>query len=250
MAFTQYQKNGVSEPLEGPEEVVTDDYFETSKIATLTLGLVCAAMYLFQFCVALGKKFDWLDLDEDSRFAKFFVASNVQRAASLKNAASHKIGFVLENARKMHGPINNAPSRETAKLSTPKSTRSSNVDPTFRNFVLYGETMVTAGSITWTWANILSGSLFEVEGIWLPARLLIFQGAQLLFGSIFSFFIVVLVEPLAKIADDAQSDLRDDLPQWVYDITPTASQVRYALYPAAAVAIFMTAAIVLVYMPR
>jgi hypothetical protein len=247
VSITQYRKNYVSEPLEGPEEVVTSDFFDSVKILSFTLGLVGAAMYLFQFCLALGKKFDWLD--EDSRFAKFFVTSNVRGAARLKKAASHKIGLVLENARRMHGPTS-ASSRETAELSMSKSTRSSNADPVFRNFVLYGETTVPAGSITWTWANILSGSLFEVEGIWLPARLLIFQGAQLLFGSVLSFLLVTSVEPLAKRADDAKADLGDGLPQWVYDIVPTAAQVRYALYPASGVAIFMMVAITLVYMPR
>jgi hypothetical protein len=206
---------------------------------------VCAAMYLFQFCLALGKKFDWLD--ENSRFAKFFVTSNVRGAARLKKAASHKIGLVLENARRMHGPIS-APSWETAALS--ESTRNLNTDPIFRNFVLYGETTVTAGSIIWTWANILNESLFEVEGVWLPARLLIFQGAQIIFGSVLSFLLVIGVEPLAKRADDAQADLDEDLAQWVRDIVPTGSQVRYALYPASGVAIFMIGAIALVYMPR
>jgi hypothetical protein len=247
VAFTQYAKNYVSDTLESTENVVSKESFDTAKIVCLTLGLVCAAMYFFQFCWALSKKFDWLD--EDSRFSKLFVTSSVRSAARLKKAASHKIGLVLENARRMHGPIN-APSKETAELSMSKSTRSSNTDPIFRNFVLYGETTVTAGSITWTWANILSGRLFEVEGIWLPARLLIFQGAQLLFGSIASLLLLMVVEPVAQSADDAQAELRDNLPQWVYDIVPTASQVRLALYPASFVAIFMMAVIALVYMPR
>jgi hypothetical protein len=175
------------------------------------------------------------------------VTSNVRGAARLKKAASHKIGLVLENARRMHGPIS-APSWETAALS--ESTRNLNTDPIFRNFVPYGETTETAGSIIWTWANILNESLFEVEGVWLPARLLIFQGAQIIFGSILSFLLVIGVEPLAKRADEAQADLDEDIAQWVRDIVPTGSQVRYALYPAAGVAIFMIGAIALVYMPR
>ena len=177
------------------------------------------------------------------------MTSNVRRAAHVKKAATHKIGRVLENALRMHGPIS-APSstRETAELS--KSTRNSNTDPIFRNFVLYGETTVPAGNFRWTWQRIRSGNLFEVEGIWLPARLLIFQGSQLLFGSVLSVILVIGVEPIAKAADDAQDNLRDDLPQWIYDIVPTAREVRYALYPAAGVAIFMMCVIGLVYMPR
>ena len=133
MSLTQY-KNNVTEPLDGPEEVVESNYFDAGKTLTLSLGLACAAMYLVQLCVALSKKFDWLD--EHSRFAKFFVASNVRGAARLKKAATHKISLMLDNARRMHGPIS-APSstnRETAELS--KSTRNSNTDPIFRNFVL------------------------------------------------------------------------------------------------------------------
>lgn len=247
MSLAQY-KNNASEPFDGPEEVVNSSYFDGWKTLTVSLGLVCAAVYLLQFCTALAKKFDWLD--EHSRFAKFFVTSNVRGAARLKKAATHKIGLVLENARRMHGPIS-APSistRETAELS--KSTRNSNTDPIFRNFVLYGETTVPAGNFRWTWQRIRSGNLFEVEGIWLPARLLIFQGAQLLFGSVLSFILVIGVEPIAKQADDARADLGDNLPQWVYDIVPTAREVRFALYPASGVAIFMMCAIGLVYMPR
>lgn len=246
MSLTQY-KNNSSEPFDGPEEIVNSNYFDAWKTLTLSLGLVCASMYLLQFCVAVVRKFDWLD--EHSRFAKFFVTSNVRGAARLKKAATHKIGLVLENARRMHGPIS-APSStgEMAELS--KSTRNSNTDPIFRNFVLYGETKVSAGSFRWTWQRIISGNLFEVEGIWLPARLLIFQGSQLLFGSVLSFVLIMGVEPIAKQADDAQASLGDDLPQWIYDIVPTAKQVRYALYPASGVAIFMMWAIALVYMPR
>jgi hypothetical protein len=247
--LTQYQNNYVSEPFEGPEEVVNSEYFDTYKILTLTIGLVCAAVYLLQFFVALGKKFDWLD--EHSWFAKFFVTSNVRGAARLKKAASHKIGLVLENARRMHGPIR-APTSETAGEPSNSTRNSSNTDPIFRNFVLYGETTVPAGSLTWTWANIRSGNLFEVERMWLPARLLIFQGAQVLFGIVVSLLLVISVELFAKQADDAQASLGefDNLPQWVYDIVPTASQVRYALYPASGVAIFMMWSIALVYMPR
>jgi hypothetical protein len=249
VSLTQYQNNYVSEPFEGPEEVVNSEYFDTYKILTLTIGLVCAAVYLLHFFVALGRKFDWLD--EHSWFAKFFVTSNVRGAARLKKAASHKIGLVLENARRMHGPISAPTSQTAGELSN--STRKSNTDPIFRNFVLYGETTVPAGSLIWTWANIRSGNLFEVEGIWLPARLLIFQAAQVLFGTALSLLLVITVEPLAKQADDAQASLGesgDNLPQWVYDIVPTAAQVRYALYPASGVAIFMMWSIALVYMPR
>jgi hypothetical protein len=48
------------------------------------------------------------------------------------------------------------------------------------HYVLFGESHESAGSLVWTGQQLLSGRLYDTEGIWFPARLWIFQLGQIL----------------------------------------------------------------------
>ena len=131
-------------------------------------------------------------------------------------------------------------------------------DAVFQNYTLRGERSVKAGSLIWTWRAILTGDLFEVEGIWLPSRLLVFQVAQVIFGVVIAIGLFLLVEVAADEADKATAEIKRNMaendglyyPDWVLDLVPDGNEVRAALNPAAGVAVFVCAVLTLIYLPR
>ena len=58
------------------------------------------------------------------------------------------------------------------------------------------------------------------------------------------------VEIIAAEADESRDSLPDNLPQWIYDISPTGEQVRFALYPACVIGAAVMAVIILLYIPK
>jgi hypothetical protein len=80
----------------------------------------------------------------------------------------------------------------------------------------------------------------------------VFQAAQAVFGLFLAYGAFVTVGYVAERAQEAHDSLPVDdiIPDWVYDIVPTAKQVKQALYPACAVATLVMLTIFLIYMPR
>ena len=83
------------------------------------------------------------------------------------------------------------------------------------NYILRGEQFEDAGGIFWTWKRILSGQLFDTEGIWLPTRLIVFQGVQFVVSVIMIYIFFTVTKFAADQAEDAQAKLDPDLPDWV-----------------------------------
>jgi len=82
------------------------------------------------------------------------------------------------------------------------------------NYVLRGEQLENAGGLFWTWKRVFSGELFHTEGIWLPTRLIVFQGAQVVVGVCLSLIFFKVTSLTAERAKRAQDDLDPDLPDW------------------------------------
>jgi len=91
------------------------------------------------------------------------------------------------------------------------------MDPTMLNYVLSGEQIEDAGGIVWTWKRILTGKLFDTEGIWLPMRLLVIQGAQLATGVVLIFIAFTLVVYIANKAEGFRASLPPNLPDWAIE---------------------------------
>jgi len=83
------------------------------------------------------------------------------------------------------------------------------------NYVLRGEQLENAGGIFWTWKHVLSRELFDTEGIWLPTRLIVFQGAQVGVGAVLVFIFFQVTYWAAEQAVEWQNNLDPDLPDWV-----------------------------------
>lgn len=226
-----------------------DENFDAGQYLILLLGLGLAFNYFVHFLATLSRELGWIRGEE--RLGRWFtVTSHDRGTARVKQAATRKVNQMLKNANLLHEPIDVSVDRAT--LAVPSSLKNVHEEPTFQNFVLYGENKVPAGSFGWTWQRIISGRLFDTEGIWLPTRILVFQAGQAIFGLFLGYGAFVSV---GYIADKAQAEHdslpeSDLIPQWVYDIVPTAKQVKQALYPACSVATIVMLMITLIYMPR
>jgi hypothetical protein len=126
----------------------------------------------------------------------------------------------------------------------------SHSDPVFQIYTVHRESRENVGSFSWTWHQIITGRLFDAEGIWLPARLWIFQVGQIFLSAFVCAALFDLTKRAVQEADSANDVLPAGLPQWVYDIVPTGREVKFALIPASCVAVFVCASLILVYIPR
>jgi hypothetical protein len=167
-----------------------------------------------------------------------FTTSHVRGTARSKKAATSKINAVLANAQNLN------------LKSTFKHNSLATKEEMITNFVLRGESFEECGGLSWTWTRLLSGALFDEEGIWIASRLIIIQTAQLCLIGFFLYAGLLLVEEATEQAAQAQEALEPGYPDWVYDIVPTPKQVKTALYPALGVAIFVMITLFLVYIPR
>lgn len=125
-------------------------------------------------------------------------------------------------------------------------------DKTMLNFVLKGENEEKVCTFAWTFKMLFTRKLFDTEGVWIMTRLVVAQVVMLILILVTTFSLVQSIIAVAEEADRASAELneRDDLPQWVYDITPTGNQVKGALYPAMAVTCLVMVLLFALYIPR
>ncbi|CAB9507079.1 expressed unknown protein [Seminavis robusta] len=262
--------------LYGPvQEQLDSDSFYYFVYFTTALGCMLGLNYFAHFAISFGKKFGLIEKDNNKLsesgtvgriIGQFDTSSEVSRSASVKRAATRKVNVMLTNARQMHGPAfeedkvplpdaaaNDPESRRSIKLA--KSIRKAQSDAVFQNFTLRGERTVEAGSLLWSWGMMLSGGLWEVEGIWLPSRMIIFQLAQVAIGVFFAVAIFIFVEIAADAADQATAEIESKIlkqvyyPQWVISFVPTGGEVKMALIPAGIISVLVCFALTLIYIP-
>ena len=255
---------------EGVEELVESETFIWAVYLTTAIGSLLVLNYFLHFVIGVGRQWNLIEEVEGKDSSKSFdvislfsTTSNVVGTARVKRAATRKVNRMLMNAREMHGPATTEKTSETKEAESSQVAGESEAlhldqgDAVFQNYTLRGERSVPAGSLFWTWRKILSGDLFEEEGIWLPSRLLVFQVGQVFFGLFTSVALFYLVDLLAKEADRATARIKFDLaftdryyPDWVLDLVPEGKEVRGALIPAASVATFVCFIITVIYLPR
>jgi hypothetical protein len=218
-----------------PASTVNKNIFEAFQWITRVFGMLVILLILIQLIIALiGQR----RIRASEFLSNLFMASHVRGTARTKKAATRKINALLQNAHSLH------PKKASGQDSSVIK------EDVMANFVLRGERFEDCGGMVWTWKRLISGALFDEEGIWIMSRLVIIQTAQLLFFAVSTFALLLVINEAAKRAGQANLELEPGYPQWVYDIVPTASQVRIALYPALAVSMLDMLTIFLIYIPR
>jgi hypothetical protein len=218
-----------------PEYTVNDLTFHSFQWVTRFFGMLVSLLILIQLILALiGQR----SIRASEFLSTLFVTSHVRGTARSKKAATRKINTVLQNAHSLQ------PQKASGQTSAAMK------EDVMANFVLRGEIYEDCGGLFWTWKRVFSGALFDEEGIWIMSRLIIIQTAQFLFFAVFTFALLLVIDQAAIMAEEARGELQPGNPPWVYDIVPTAQQVRIALYPALAAAMFVMLAISLIYIPR
>jgi hypothetical protein len=238
-------EEGISEspPYNDAEERTFKLFWQPFKNLTLGVGLFLTLIFAWRLLVVLlfnrGNDFS-------GRFKSLTISSHLRGEYRLKQAASRKLNRMMVNAHSLH----------QADTAPDKSVRASIGDNTFAdramlNYVLKGQRVEKTGGIVWTFGQVYSGKLFDDEGIWLPTRLIVFQGAQVIIAAFLGFAYIYITITAADMAEDAQGTLDDyDMPQWAIDIVPTRQGVQIALYTSSGMTILAMLNIILIYIPR
>lgn len=222
-------------------DIEEEPAFNGTILMTSITGSILAAKYFVQALIALGKGYGYHFEPGGFIDTYFNKTSTMIGDARLKQAATRKVNTLLVNARSMHG--------SAQSVYNADSLRKSQSDTVFQNYTLKGESKAKIGNIFWVAERILTGELFDTEGIWLPSRLLIFQAGQITFSCFILFYLFIVVERAADAADEASKNLNPALPSWYIDFVPTGAQVRKALMPAAIISVGVCFCLVLIYIP-
>jgi hypothetical protein len=232
-----------SKPYNDAEERVGRMFWQPFKYFTLGVGFLLALIFAWRLLII--SLFNW-GKEFSGRLKSLTISSNLRGEYRLKQAATRKLNIMMVNAHSLH-QVDTVPD---------KSVRASMGDSSFAdrvmlNFVLRGQREENIGGIVWTFGQIFSGKLFDTEGIWLPTRLLVFQGAQVLIAAFLGFAFIIITITAADMAEDAQGTLDDyDMPQWAIDLVPTRQDVQIALYTSSGAAILGMLNLILIYIPR
>lgn len=211
-------------------------------------GSTLTVIYFYYFLVARTKKAGD-DFSHNGILQKLAQSSDERGTAIIKRAGTRKVNKMLLNARRMHGSKDQDGSN--IETNPTRSKRFGQVSQTvFQTYVLYGEDKELCGGWAWTFRRLFSKELFEVEGIWFPSRLWTFQVMQCVVLALLCVLVPILITTAVQNAEDANQELPDDLPSWVYDFVPTSWQVRVSLVPSAFIALAVCVCIILLYIPR
>lgn len=103
---------------------------------------------------------------------KFFTASGIKAEAANKTAAAYKMNALVDNARQIH-------SYSSKDIDHGETSFGAGL----LNFSVRGEEFEEAGGFLWTWTRLFNKDLFQQEGVWISARLLAGNFAQLLISA-------------------------------------------------------------------
>lgn len=236
----------ITEPFNPAEERVSEQFWNQLQLLPLVSGLVLAGLFVLQLVASVA----YLSSNRLKVVMEpWVVSSNTRGEGRVKRAATRKINKLISNAYALHALADGARDGSSEIDNVETTTRSAAPDKTMLNFVLYGEKRVPTGGLVWTLRRLWNNDLFEVDGIWLPTRLIVFQCAQLVLAIALSWGFFFFSARVADAAEEADSNLDPSLPQWVKNIVPNRRQVESALYPASTVAVVVMALLVAVYIP-
>lgn len=244
--MTQKFIRDATEPYSGAEKRANRQFFSQLTYATASVGLLLVLAYLVQLLLTLTAKY------QRSEITNWFqLTSNTSGEVRSKKSAIRKINRMLLNACDMHS-CDEVSDSSAVLPNTSFALSIANrpaIDRTMLNYVLRGQRLEDVGGLFWSWKQIFTGRLFDTEGIWLPTRLVVFQGAQIVITIILSLILLAVSKIAADEAEKARAGLDPTLPQWVQDIVPTRQDVYYALFPAASVSIIVMVCLVSIYIP-
>jgi hypothetical protein len=239
----RFEENRGEPPYSDPEKRVDKTFFEPFKNLTMGVGFFLTLIFAWRLLVVTLS--NWRK-DSRGRFTSLTISSNLRGEYRLKLAASRKLNTMMANAHSLH----------QADTVPDKSVRASigeniSADRAMLNYVLRCQKEEKTGGIIWTFGQIYTGRLFDTEGVWLPTRLIVFQGAQVIIALFLGFAFILVTITAADMAGDAQGTLDDwDMPQWAIDIVPTRQGVQVALYTSSVMAILSMFNLILIYIPR
>lgn len=218
------------------------------------MGSLLTVVYLFYAFVVRQKKRDHDFSNRPQLLSKLAQSSDEQGTAVVKRAGTRKVNKMLLNARRMHRATRTIGSKTNIGKSLTASKKVDlarmPTDQVFQTFVLDGEHHVPCCSWGWVFSRLLSRELFEVEGIWLPSRLWVFQVMQCLLLAVLFVLARIFIDAAVANANDSNDELPEGLPNWVYDLVPTGQQVEYAMVPSFWISFFVGVFIILLYIPR
>lgn len=232
-----------------PYDSVKGVAFNLGRFVALVSGLLLPVLFLFHTISLSFQKTKYFSYDAMGLVRWILSPSNTRAEMRLKWAATSKTNGMLLNACRLHFLRHAAtevlPLDQLGELAGYHST-----DRATENYLLCGEHLEVAGGFFWTWRRIMNGSLFDEEGIWLNSQLIVLQACQIVFGTVVSILLFQLVDVAAQRAQESRDSLQPGLPQWYYDMFPTAQMVKGALYPAWATATVVVVLLICVYVPR
>ena len=238
-AAVEAYKKRVDEPYaDQTEKTVTEPKYAGAEWVTRVIGCIVAGLIVVQFLLSIvGNR----RIRQDKfRVSKLFLTSASYGTGRMKRAATRKINRLLQNANDM----------KPKSLSNDRKKDLDVSEEVMINYVIRGESFEDCGGIYWTWKQLITGELFEEEGVWLMSRLLIIQTIQALFIGFKIYALTLFIEHAIGLCEEWQANLQPDLPQWVYDFVPTPTQARLALWPAFSVAVLIMLTIFFIYLPR
>lgn len=233
---------------------VNSEFWATFQKINLAAGVALAVLFLVQALASCRAQVASTSEDFFQRMLSlFFASSNTRAETRLKASARAKIDSLIDKAAILH-VAKQSKMNEDIELSSSSmlfgETPPVGNDGAMRNFVLSGERVEVSGGVLWTWRRIINGSLFHTEGIWVNTRLIIFQFAQVVAASVFSWILLLSVKLLADYYEEQRAKLDETVPDWVRDLFPTRAMVNWSLYPAALTAIAVMIVLIVLYIPR
>lgn len=202
------------------DDVINAELWDQLQLLPFVVGSFLTAVFLAKLMLALiEKRYKRTNKSMDATL----LASNTRGEYRLKLSASRKINGMLDSAMALHetnDPGSKSPSLHRGSNSRLRSSalskgQSSEPDRTMLNYVLRGETQRVEGGVIWAWKLLLSGKLFESEGIWIPTRMIVFQGAQVVLAAFTGWIFVFISKFAADQAADADESIDPDWPEWV-----------------------------------
>jgi len=122
----------------------------------VSLVLTCCVIAV-QSALIFGPSIQKWFCQHSAMAAHFVTPGSIKVETGIKQAAARKINTVVRNARALH---RTDPGKQGASFGQ-----------ALVNFSLQENSFEEAGGILWTWKGLYSGELFNVEGIWISARI-------------------------------------------------------------------------------
>ena len=136
----------------------------------------------------------------------FFLPRDIRRSYQIKQAGTHKINALIENAHKLHR-------RAQSKAGGQKMN-----DMTMLAFHLHGEKTEGCGGFVWTlWRTLWNDHIATKEGVWIHSKFVVGQYLQAAVTIFLVYFWIYGTEEVAESAENERASIKegpDIVPNW------------------------------------